>query len=139
MPPPMITTLMDIGAPAKSRRSLRFRGDSPGSMGERRNDAARLRDVSLEALDEVRGRVELDVGVQVFDEPELDSLLIEVALEVEQECLHAQESPSECRPVADREGGDEVLLAGAHAPGIGAERRDQLVRLDGDVGGGKAQ
>src|SRR2546429_7697507 len=108
-------------------------------MGERRDDAARLRDVSLEALDEVRGRVELDVRMQVFDELELDSLLIEVALVVEQECLDAQKSPSECRPVADGKGADEVLSCGAHAPGIGSERRDQLVRLDGDVGGGKAQ
>src|SRR5579859_7996436 len=45
----------------------------------------------------------------------------------------------ERRPVSDWERGDEVLVVGAGVAGVRAEGRDELVGLDPDVGGGKAQ
>src|SRR4029077_8376209 len=82
---------------------------------------------------------ECDVGVKVSFEPELEALLIQVALEVEQECLDPQLRAAERGTVADRQRGDEAALAGDGTSGICAEGRNKLVRLDPDVRGGKPQ
>src|SRR5438477_773542 len=104
-----------------------------------RNDAARVGHVLLELADQVVGRGELDVGMQVARKRELESLLVQVAFEIEQERLDSQLRAAEGGPVPNRKGGHELALREARAPGIRAQRRHQLVRLDADVRGGKAE
>ena len=77
--------------------------------------------------------------MQVAEEAELESLLIQVAFEVEQERLHTKLGAAKSRAVADRQRGDEVSLRRACATRVRAQRRDELVGLDADVRGGKAK
>ena len=65
------------------------------------DDSARIRHVASQLLHELVGVRECDVGVQVSDERELQSLLVQVTFEVEQEGLDAKLSTSESGTVAD--------------------------------------
>src|SRR6266513_1854538 len=104
-----------------------------------RNETPGVGDVAMQLLDQiVRGR-ELDVGVQVSHELQLQPLLVQIPFEVEQECLHPQLRAAECRPVPDRERGHELALGRHGSSCVCAESRYELVRLDAYVRGWKAQ
>src|SRR5438094_430414 len=64
---------------------------------------------------------------------------VEIAMEVEQEGLDPELRAAERRPVADRQGRDELPFGRERPSGVGPERRDELVGLDADVRGWKAQ
>src|SRR5712691_3436992 len=133
MPPPITTTRLI--APRTPWLRLEF----AGTPSLRLDDSPRVGHVALQLLDQVVHRRERDVGVQVADEPQLELLLVKVTFEIEQEGLDAKLGAAEGRPVADRQGGDEIALRGLDAAGVSAQRRDQLVRLDGDVRGWEAE
>src|SRR2546421_2952502 len=103
------------------------------------DDATRFRDVALQLLNEVGRRRELDVGVQVTDEPKREPLLIQIALEVEEEGLDLQLGAAERRAIPDGQRGDEVTLRRDDPTRVRSERRHQLVRLGADVRGRKAE
>src|SRR5258708_10069677 len=88
----------------------------------------------MQLANEVVGGGELDVGMQVADEPKLNSPLIEVAFEVEQERLDAQLRAAERGTVADRKGRDEIAVRRARSACVRAESGDQFIRLDRDLG-----
>src|SRR2546425_1584610 len=104
-----------------------------------RNETPGVGDVAMQLLNQiVRGR-ELDVGVQVSHELQLQPLLVEIPFEVEQKSLLSQLRAAECRPVSDRERGHELALGRDGSASVSAEGRHELVRLDAYVCGWKAQ
>src|SRR5438270_5388642 len=124
--------LLRRGEPRARRSNPRARRRAPGpwSPGD---DATRVHDILLQQADQVVRRRELDVGVQVANEAELEPLLIEVAFEVEQESLHAKLRASKGRAVADGERRYKISLGRASTSSVSAKRGDQLVGLDADV------
>src|SRR5438552_15279511 len=124
--------LLRRGEPRARRSNPRSRRRAPGpwSPGD---DATRVHDILLQLADQVVRRRELDVGVQVANEAELESLLIQVAFEVEQESLHAKLRASKGRAVADGERRYKISLGRASTSSVSAKRGDQLVGLDADV------
>src|SRR5256885_1182492 len=104
-----------------------------------RSETPGVRDVAMQLLDQiVRGR-ELDVGVQVSHELQLQPLLVEIPFEVERDRLDSQLRAAECRRVPDRERGHDLALGCDGPSGICAESRYELVRLDAYVRGRKTQ
>src|SRR5260221_6302390 len=93
----------------------------------------------MQLSNEVVGGGELDVGVQVSDEPKLNLPLIQVAFEVEQKRLDAQLSAAERGTVADRQRRNEIPIPRARSTGVRAEGGDQFIRLDRDVGRGETK
>src|SRR2546430_17481045 len=77
--------------------------------------------------------------MEVLHEPQPKSLLVEVALKVEQESLDLQLGAAKRGPVADGQGRNEVALRSDDPTRIGAERRHELVRFRADVRGRKAE
>src|SRR5438105_15935499 len=73
--------------------------------------------------------------MQVTDEPKPEPVLIQIALEVEEEGFDLQLRAVVRRAVADRQRGDEVALGGDDPTRVRCERRHQLVRLRADVRG----
>src|SRR5712692_8191949 len=95
--------------------------------------------------------------MQVANEMKLEPLLVEVPFEIEQERLDPELGASKGGPIPDRQRSDEVAFgrksprtrrlrrefAGApvypYPAGVRSERRHELVRFDGDVGGGESE
>src|SRR5258708_39816416 len=90
----------------------------------------------MQLANEVVGGGELDVGMQVADEPKLTSPLIEAAFEVEQERLDAQLRAAERGTVPDRKGRDEIAVRRARSACVRAGRGAQFIRLERDGGRG---
>src|SRR5207244_2318198 len=105
----------------RARRSNPRSRRRPREPSSTRNEATRICDILLQLADEVVRRRELDVGMQIAEEAELESLLIQVAFEVEQERLHTKLSAAKSRAVADRQRGDEVSLRRACATRVRAQ------------------
>src|SRR5258708_28355311 len=99
------------------------------------DDATRVRHVHLQLANQVVGRRELDVRVQVADEAQLEPLLVEITFEVEHEGLDAQLRAAKSRTVTHRQSRDEIAFGGAHPACVGSKRGDELVGLDADVCG----
>ena len=117
-------------------RTIDAQGSAAG-LGRRLDDSARVRHVFSQLLHEIISGGKRDVRVQVANKVKLQALLVEVAFEIEEECLDAKLRTAERGPVADRKRGDELALISDRAPRICSKGRDQLVRLDADVGGRK--
>src|SRR5713226_7322810 len=118
MPPPITTTLLIV-------RWL--------------DDASRVSHVALQLLDEIVHGRERNVRMQVANEMKLEPLLVEVPFEIQQERLDPELRASEGGPISDRQRSDEVAFGRFDPAGVRSERRHELVRFDGDVGGGESE
>src|ERR1700693_1315289 len=127
------------GSPRTHGTASECAGIFSGGPRSRARDPAGVGDVLVQLADEVVCGWKFDVGVKVADEAKLYPPLVEIAFEIEEKRFDAQLRAAERRAVADRKRRDEIPIRRARSTGVCAEGRYQLVRLDSDVGCGKAE